>query len=157
VKWIKEGKPSLIGALTGAVAGLATITPCAGYVRPWAAAIIGVLSAAICYYAVQLRIKLEWDDALDVWGVHGVGGILGSILVGVFAESQVNGISGLIQGNIHQFGVQLLGVIISAVYSFIVTYLILKIINVKESVRVSKEVEAKGLDSAILGENAYDL
>jgi Amt family ammonium transporter len=157
ISWIKEGKPSLIGALTGAVAGLATITPCAGYVRPWAAAIIGVLSAAVCYYAVQIRIKLEWDDALDVWGVHGVGGILGSILVGVFAESQVNGISGLIQGNIHQFGVQILGVIIAAGYSFAVTYLILKVINVKESVRVSNEVEVKGLDSAILGENAYDL
>ena len=157
ISWKREGKPSLVGALTGAVAGLATITPAAGYVRPWAAVIIGLLSAVVCYYAVQLRIKLDWDDALDVWGVHGVGGILGSILVGVFASSAVNKISGLIEGNIHQFGVQVLGVIIAVVYSFVVTFIILKVLNTFNPVRVSSEAEEEGLDKAVHGEDAYDL
>ncbi len=89
ISWIKDKKPSFLGALTGAVAGLATITPAAGYIEPWAAAIIGLLAGFVCYYAVQLRIKLDWDDALDVWGVHGVGGILGSVLVGVFLLSRL--------------------------------------------------------------------
>lgn len=156
ISWIHEKKPTMVGVLTGAVAGLATITPAAGYVRPWAAAIIGLLSAVVCYMAVQMRMKLNWDDALDVWGVHGVGGILGSILVGVFAVSAVNHTSGLIQGNVHQFLVQVFGVAFAALYAFGVTYLILKVINVFESVRVPLEVEIEGLDTAIHGETAYD-
>ncbi|MGC7870629.1 ammonium transporter [Desulfosporosinus sp. SYSU MS00001] len=155
ISWIHEKKPTMLGVLTGAVAGLATITPAAGYVRPWGAAIIGLLAAGVCYAAVQIRIKLDWDDALDVWGVHGVGGILGSILVGVFAISSVNRTSGLLQGNLHQFLIQLLGVAFTALYAFGVTYLILKIINVFESVRVPKEVEIKGLDVTLHGETAY--
>lgn len=157
ISWVHEKKPTIVGVLTGAVAGLATITPAAGYVRPWAAAIIGLLSAIVCYLAVQVRIKLDWDDALDVWGVHGVGGILGSILVGVFAVSSVNQVSGLVQGNVHQFLIQVLGVVFTALYAFGVTYIILKVINAFESVRVSKEVEIQGLDTAIHGETAYDL
>lgn len=157
ISWIHEKKPTIVGVLTGAVAGLATITPAAGYVRPWAAAIIGLLSAVVCYLAVQVRIKLDWDDALDVWGVHGVGGILGSILVGVFAVSSVNQVSGLVQGNVHQFLIQVLGVVFTALYAFGVTYIILKVINAFESVRVPKEVEIQGLDTAIHGETAYDL
>ncbi|RIV19546.1 ammonium transporter [Alicyclobacillaceae bacterium I2511] len=157
ISWTYEKKPTMVGVLTGAVAGLATITPAAGYVRPWAAAMIGLLAAAVCYLAIQVRIKLDWDDALDVWGVHGVGGILGSILVGVFAVSAVNGTSGLIQGNVHQFLVQLLGVAIASAYAFGVTYLILKVINIFESVRVPRDVEVRGLDSSINGETAYDL
>ncbi|MFZ5969884.1 MAG: ammonium transporter [Bacillota bacterium] len=156
ISWVHEKRPSMIGALTGAVAGLATITPAAGYVQPWAAAIIGILSAVVCYIAVQIRIKMDWDDALDVWGVHGVGGILGSILVGVFAHSSVNGVSGLIQGNVHQLAVQLAGVVITILYAFIVTYFILKVINSISPIRVSDEVEAKGLDAMLHGENAYD-
>jgi len=157
ISWILEKKPTMVGVLTGAVAGLATITPAAGYVRPWAAVIIGILSSIVCYMAVQVRIKLDWDDALDVWGVHGVGGILGSILVGVFAESAVNGTSGLIQGNVHQFLVQVFGVGFTALYAFVVTYLILKVINVFDSVRVTEDVELLGLDTSIHGEVAYDL
>lgn len=155
ISWKLEKKPTLVGALTGAVAGLATITPAAGYVRPWAAIIIGVLSAVVCYAAVQVRIKLDWDDALDVWGVHGVGGILGSILVGVFAEASVNGVNGLVFGDFHQFGVQLLGVIITGVYSFVVTFGILKLLDMFEPVRVSEEAEIKGLDTSLHGETAY--
>ena len=157
ISWIHEKKPTMVGVLTGAVAGLATITPAAGYVRPWSAVIIGILASIVCYVAVQVRIKLDWDDALDVWGVHGVGGILGSILVGVFAVSAVNGTSGLIEGNVHQFLIQLFGVIFTGLYAFVVTYLILKFINVFESVRVSEKVEIQGLDTSIHGEVAYDL
>ena len=157
VSWIHEKKPSMVGALTGAVAGLATITPAAGYVKPWAAVIIGGLSALICYVAVQFRTVLKLDDALDVWGVHGVGGILGSILVGVFASSSINGISGLIYGNMHQFLVQLFGVAIAGGYSFIVTYGLLKVIDIFTPVRVDKKAEIKGLDEELHGEVAYDL
>lgn len=156
ISWIHEGRPSMVGALTGAVAGLATITPCAGYVPAWASVIIGLLASVVCYLAVQLRIRLDWDDALDVWGVHGVGGILGSILVGVFASSAVNGVSGLIEGNVHQFLIQFLGVVITAVYSFVITFIILKVINNFDPVRVSDEIEDKGLDVTIHGETAYD-
>jgi ammonium transporter, Amt family len=157
ISWIHEKKPTMVGVLTGAVAGLATITPAAGYVRPWAAVIIGILSSIVCYTAVQVRIRLDWDDALDVWGVHGVGGILGSILVGVFAVSAVNGTSGLIQGNVHQFLIQVFGVVFTGVYAFGVTYAILKVINIFESVRVPETMEIEGLDTTIHGEVAYDL
>ena len=156
ISWVHEKKPTMVGVLTGAVAGLATITPAAGYVRPWAAVIIGILSSVVCYIAVQVRIKLDWDDALDVWGVHGVGGILGSILVGVFAESVVNGTSGLVQGNVHQFLIQVFGVVFTGVYAFGVTYLILKVINIFDSVRVPETMEIQGLDTSIHGETAYE-
>lgn len=157
ISWVREKKPSFVGALTGAVAGLATITPAAGFIQPWAAVIIGLASGAICYYAVQLRIKLDWDDALDVWGVHGVGGILGSILVGVFAVESVNGINGLIAGDVHQFLVQLAGVAIASIYAFIVTLLILKVVNIFVPVRVSEAEEKEGLDVCIHKEVAYHI
>lgn len=157
ISWIREKKPSFVGALTGAVAGLATITPAAGYVQPWAAFVIGLLSSIVCYFAVQLRIKLDWDDALDVWGVHGVGGILGSILVGVFAIGSVNGVSGLLDGNPHQLLVQGIAVIITSVYSFVVTWLILKAINIFIPVRVTEMEEKEGLDVSIHKEVAYHI
>jgi Amt family ammonium transporter len=157
VAWWKEGKPSMTGALTGAVAGLATVTPCAGFVQPWGAAIIGLLAGLICYGAVLLRAKRGIDDALDVFACHGVGGILGTICVGIFAAKSVNGISGLIEGDVRQFGVQCAGVAICAVYSFIVTLGMLKIINVFTPVRVPDAVETKGLDKELHGETAYDL
>jgi ammonium transporter, Amt family len=157
IAWVREKKPTVTGALTGAVAGLATITPAAGYVRPWAAAVIGLLAAIVCYGAVQFRNKRGLDDALDVFACHGVGGILGTILTGVFAKSGVNGVSGLIQGNAKQLGVQCAGVALCAVYSFVVTYLILKAINVLTPVRVAEEAEQKGLDTVLHGETAYDL
>jgi Amt family ammonium transporter len=156
ISWKFEKKPTLVGALTGAVAGLATITPAAGYVRPWAAFIIGILASIVCFLSVQLRIKMEWDDALDVWGVHGVGGILGSILVGVFAESQVNGINGLLFGDTHQFLIQLFAVVLTGVYAFVVTFGILKVLDMFHPVRVSEKEEIEGLDSALHGEDAYE-
>ncbi len=155
IAWMREGKPSMVGALTGAVAGLATVTPAAGYIQPWAAAVIGLLSAIVCYGAIQVRVKMDWDDALDVWGVHGVGGALGTLLTGVFAAASVNGVSGLIEGNAHQFGVQALAVGIAIVYAFVVTYLILKIQSMFGSVRVPENVELMGLDVDLHGEVAY--
>jgi ammonium transporter, Amt family len=157
ISWRHEKRPSLVGALTGAVAGLATITPAAGYVEPWAAAVIGLAAAVVCYLAVQFRIKRGWDDALDVWGVHGVGGALGSILTGVFAVAAVNKVSGLIEGDTTQLLVQVVAVAIAAVYSFGITYGGLKLINLFTPVRVPDDVERKGLDEALHGESAYDL
>ncbi len=155
ISWYKEKRPSFVGALTGAVAGLATITPAAGYVEPWAAFLIGIAAGSICYIAVHIRTIKKWDDALDVWGVHGVGGILGSILVGVFAVEKVGGINGLIGGNPKLLIVQILAVIFTAAYAFIVTYLILAIVNLFVKIRVSPEEELQGLDYSIHKEDAY--
>jgi ammonium transporter, Amt family len=157
ISWIHEGKPSMTGALTGAVAGLACVTPAAGYVRPWAAAVIGVLAAFCCYGAIRLRMHWGWDDALDVWGCHGVGGALGVILTGVFAEASVNGVSGLIEGNVRQFGVQALAAVLTMAFAFGVTWVVLKIMNSFSSVRVPEAVEVKGLDEELHGEQAYTL
>ncbi len=157
ISWIHEGKPSMTGALTGAVAGLACITPAAGYVQPWAAAIIGVVAAFVCYSAIQFRERMGWDDALDVWACHGVGGLLGTILTGVFAVAAVNKVSGLIEGNVHQFLIQILAAVIAAGYGFGVTWIVLKIMNHFSSVRVPEEVEMKGLDEGQFGEEAYTL
>jgi Amt family ammonium transporter len=153
--WWRENRPSVTGAMAGAVAGLATVTPAAGYVPPWAAVVIGVLAAIFCYTAIQFRIRRDWDDALDVWGVHGVGGGLGTILTGVFAFSAINGVNGLFAGNARQFGIQVAGVAIAAVYAFVVTYVILKVINLVVPVRVSEAVEERGLDEVLHGEPAY--
>lgn len=124
--------------LTGAVAGLATITPAAGFVPLWAAIIIGISAGAVCYLAVQLKNKLGWDDALDVWGVHGIGGLLGTILLGVFAMKAVGGQSGLIEGDAVFFGKELAAVTIAAVYGFVFTYLMLFIINFITKLKLAK-------------------
>lgn len=157
--WWKDGKPSLIGAFTGAVAGLACVTPCAGYVPTWSAFVIGLLAGSVCYYAVKFKEHMKWDDALDVWAAHGVGGIMGSILLGVFASLAINpaGADGLLQGNAEFFGIQVAAVAIVATYSFVATWLILKIIDKFERVRVPDAIELKGLDSEIHGEAAYVL
>jgi ammonium transporter, Amt family len=159
ITWLKSGKPSLTGALTGAVAGLACITPAAGYVPIWAAFAIGILAGLVCYYAVVLRQKMDWDDALDVWGVHGVGGLLGSVLLGIFASKAINpaGADGLIMGNARFFGVQVLAAVVTAAYAFAVTYVILRVLNMFGRVRVPDSVEQKGLDVELHGEQAYDL
>jgi len=155
ISWLRDGRPSMVGAMTGAIAGLAAITPCAGYIPSWAAFIVGIASGFVCYYAVLLKSKLGWDDALDVWGVHGVGGALGSVLVGIFAFKDVNGISGLLEGDTHQFLVQLFAVAFTAIYAYVVTYAILKIVDSIVPIRVSEEAEVQGLDEALHGETAY--
>jgi Amt family ammonium transporter len=155
IDWVREGKPNMVGAMTGAVVGLATITPAAGYVQPWAAAVIGIICAFVCYGAIQLRGRMGWDDALDVWGVHGVGGALGTILVGVFAGVAVNKVSGLLEGNVHQFLIQLLGAGVAIAYSFVLTYVLLRLVNLITPVRVPEEMEIGGLDEGLFGEEAY--
>ncbi|NMC42924.1 MAG: ammonium transporter [candidate division Zixibacteria bacterium] len=156
--WIFEKKPKFLGLLTGAVAGLATITPCAGYVTPTSAAIIGILAGVVCYFAVNLKNRLHWDDALDVWGVHGVGGALGIILLGLLANKAVNaaGADGLFNGNGQFFIVQLLTVVGSSIYAFVFTYVMLKIINLVTRVRTSGGEEERGLDASLHGESAYE-
>jgi len=155
IDWVRLGKPSMVGALTGSVAGLATVTPAAGFVQPWAAAVIGIICCFVCYGAIMLRAKWNLDDALDVWGVHGVGGFIGLLFLGVFASASVNQVSGLIEGNMNQFLVQLLGAVIAVVYTFMATYILLWLINLVTPVRVSEKVETKGLDKGIFGEDAY--
>ncbi len=156
--WIFEQKPKFLGLLTGAVAGLATITPCAGYVTPTSAAIIGILAGIVCYFAVSLKNKLKWDDALDVWGVHGVGGALGVILLGILASTEVNpaGADGLLAGNSSFFLKQVATVVGSSIYAFGFTYLMLKIINIVTPVRTTGSDEERGLDSSLHGESAYE-
>ena len=159
IEWIRARKPKLIGLLTGAVAGLATITPAAGFVPVWAAALIGISAGLVCYYAVHLKNKLGWDDALDVWGVHGVGGVLGTILLGVFASSAINPAvttQGLIYGESSLFIKQLVAVAGASAYAFIFTYLMLALINYITPVRVSESDEVIGLDDSLHGERAYD-
>lgn len=158
VEWIRERRPKFVGLLTGSIAGLATITPCAGFVPVWAAPIIGTVAGLMCYVAVQWKNKMKWDDALDVWGVHGVGGFLGTILLGVFASKAVNsaGADGLIYGGGAFFGKQVLAVVVASVYAFIFTYIMLALINRITRVRVSEDEERQGLDLAIHGEHAYD-
>ena len=156
IEWIREGKPKFVGFLTGAIAGLATITPAAGFVPLWAAMIIGVLAGIGCYIAVQFKNKLGWDDALDVWGVHGFSGMIGTILLGVFASKAISSQSGLIEGNIEFFIVQFVAVVVSAAYAFLFTYGMLSIINFITPVKVTEEQEEHGIDHIFHGEKAYD-
>jgi len=156
IEWIREGKPKFVGFLTGAIAGLATITPAAGFVPLWAAMIIGILAGLGCYMAVRLKNRLGWDDALDVWGVHGVGGFIGIISLGIFASTTVNFQSGLLEGNSGFFMIQVGAVAIASVYAFVFTYGMLALINYITPVKVSKEQETSGIDHSVHGEKAYD-
>ncbi len=158
IEWNRSRKPKFVGLLTGAVAGLATITPAAGYVSLSYAVVIGIASGLICYLAVNLKNKMGWDDALDVWGVHGVGGVLGTILLGVFASTQINpaGANGLITGESGFFIKQVVATLGAAVYAFVFTYIMLAAINLISKVRVAEHEEDAGLDESLHGEAAYD-
>ncbi len=154
--WVIEKKPKFVGLLTGAVAGLATITPAAGFVSTSSAVIIGIASGVICYFAVAMKNKLKWDDALDVWGVHGVGGIIGTIALGLFATTAVNsaGANGLLFGGSDFFFKQLVAVVGASAYAFFFTYGALKLINLITPVRTSDAEEAN-MDEVLHGETAY--
>ena len=159
IEWRMHKKPKFVGLLTGAVAGLATITPAAGYVSLPAAVAIGITSGIVCYLAVSLKNKMGWDDALDVWGVHGVGGCLGTILLGVFASKAMNsaGANGLLSGGGSGFFIkQCVAVIGAAIYAFLFTYVMLAAINKITPVKVSETEEDIGLDESLHGEKAYD-
>jgi len=153
--WVRTGKASMVGSLTGVLAGLVAVTPCAGFVPTWAAVFIALAAGWICYGALQFRKWRQWDDSLDVWGVHGIGGLFGSLMVGWFAFGAVNGASGLMDGNPRQFGLQLAAVAITLAYTFAVTWVIFKVIDVLGHLSVSAHVQVKGLDEELHGETAY--
>ncbi len=157
IETIKTGKPKFVGLMTGAVAGLATITPAAGFVPIWAAAVIGILASLATFFAVELKNKYRWDDALDVWGVHGVGGFTGTILLGIFASRLTNsaGADGLLYGGTSFFLLQVAVAISTALYAFLFTYLMLWLIDKITRVRVTDEEEDLGLDRSIHDEEAY--
>ena len=158
IEWALVKKPKFVGLLTGAVAGLATITPAAGFVTLGSAVMIGIASGIVCYIAVNFKNKMGWDDALDVWGVHGMGGVTGTILLGVFASKAVNagGADGLVHGGTHFFMVQVISVLVASVYAFVFTYIMLYLINMVTKVKVDQTAEDIGLDEALHGEKAYD-
>jgi len=158
IEWVYEKKPKFVGLLTGGIAGLATITPCAGFVPLWASPIIGTAAGLVCYFAVQLKNKMKWDDALDVWGVHGIGGVFGTIMLGFFASKAVNaaGADGLIFGDSSFFVKEIVAVVAASIYAFIFTYIMLIIINWITPVKVDADVQKVGLDIGYHGEKAYD-
>jgi len=158
IEWKLSGKPTLVGLCVGAIAGLATITPAAGFVQPWGACIIGLLAAPFCYSCVALTIKLGLDDSLDVWGVHGMGGFLGTILIGAFADENVNGV----QASWRQFGIQLGAACFCAVYSYVVGFLIIKAIGMFTHLTPEEHLDSStyqlgGLDASMHGLSAYVL
>lgn len=155
VEWVVKGKPSLLGAISGAISGLVAITPACGFVPVGGALVIGLAAGGVCFWGVTgFKAWFGYDDAMDVWGVHGLGGILGALLTGVFAVAAVGGAghSGLIDGNPRQILIQAEGVMVTILYDAIVTYLILKLIDLTLGLRVSKEAELEGLDITQHGE-----
>jgi Amt family ammonium transporter len=153
IEWAHRGKPTVLGICSGAVAGLVAITPASGFVGPGGAMAIGAAVAIVCYIAVTwVKAALGYDDALDCFGVHAVGGATGAILTGVFAINEYGGTSGLIEGNAGQVMNQVIGVAIVFVYDVIVSLILLKLIDVIIGLRVSEDVEREGLDLALHGE-----
>ena len=155
LSWIRSGRPSVLGAAIGAVAGLVAITPAAGFVTPMAALLIGVGAGVLCELAVHLKQALGVDDALDVWAVHGIGGTWGAIATGIFAVAAIGGASGLVDGNPGQVLTQIIAVLATWVYAGVVTFVLLKLIDITIGLRVTEEEEAEGLDATQHGEIAY--
>jgi len=158
-EWFHRGKPTMFGAATGSIAGLATITPAAGFVAPLPALVIGVVAGIVCYFALNVKTKFGYDDSLDAFGVHGVGGMLGTIMLGLFASLAVNaaGANGLLFGNSKQFFIQTAGVAIVAIFSFVMSFIILKVIGLVIGLRVNLDQETEGLDITQHGEAGYTL
>ena len=165
-EWIRNGKPSVLGGISGAVAGLVAITPASGFVSPMAALLIGLSAGVFCYWMVtKVKAELGYDDSLDAFGVHGAGGTIGALLTGVFATSLVNPIfkdaqgktlaSGLVDGNVHQMLNQFVGVLMAWVLAIVGTVIILKIVDVTVGLRVPKDEEIEGLDLSQHGEEGY--
>ena len=159
IEWFHRGKPTALGAASGAVAGLVAITPGSGFVGPVAAIIIGIIVSGICYSAIMLKGKLGYDDSLDVFGVHGVGGTWGAIATGLFASTAINpaGANGLFHGNPALLGKQFIAIVSVAAYSCIVTFILLKITALITPLRADKEEEETGLDLTQHGEVGYNL
>lgn len=162
LEWQTRGKPSVLGMISGAIAGLGTITPASGFVLPWHGVVIGALAGALCFWAcTSLKLRLRYDDSLDVFGVHGVGGTLGTILTGVFATAAVSasgdtaGYSGLLEGNAHQLWVQVVGAAVTIAWSAIATLVILKLVGLFVPLRATDEDERVGLDVRMHGESIH--
>jgi Amt family ammonium transporter len=154
LEWFDRGKPSVLGMVSGAVAGLGTITPASGFVLPWHGIVIGIVAGAVCYWAcTRLKNKCRYDDSLDVFGVHGIGGATGTILAGVFAVAAVGDTAGLIEGNSRQVLIQLYGVLATLAWSGVVTFVLLKVIGFFLPLRVREEDERIGLDVSLHGES----
>jgi Amt family ammonium transporter len=153
VEWLHRGKPTVIGICSGAVAGLVAITPASGFVGPLGSLAIGAAAGIVCYWGVTgLKHMLGYDDALDAFGVHGVGGIVGALLTGVFAVEAYGGTAGLLEGNFPQLMNQVYGIVIVIVWDAIVSLILLKVIDAVIGLRVGKEIEQEGLDLALHGE-----
>jgi len=158
IEWLHHGKPTLLGAATGCVVGLVAITPAAGFVSPLSAIIIGLLVSPLSYFAISvLKPKFGYDDSLDVFGCHGIGGIFGALATGVFASTEINpaGADGLLHGNPGLLGIQALSVVATIVFSGLLTFIILKAISLFVKLRVSESDEDEGLDVSQHGEDAY--
>lgn len=161
-EWLKTGKPTTLGAASGAVAGLVAITPCAGFVGPLAAIAIGLVAGVLCFFAVTLKFKLGYDDSLDVVGVHLVGGVAGSLMLGIFAQNSINpdtlgDAKGLIYGDAAFFGKQVIAVVAVLVVSFIASFVLAKAIGAVMGLRATEDQEFEGLDLALHEERAYEL
>jgi Amt family ammonium transporter len=155
ISWIHR-RPSLLGTVTGAVAGLVAITPAAGFVSPMAGIPIGIAVSVICYYSIILmKNKLGFDDSLDVFAVHGMGGIWGALATGIFASSAISGTSGLIEGNVTQVLTQIISILVVAAFAFVVTLILGKLVDITVGLRVGEADEVIGLDLAQHGERAY--
>ncbi|MGC9259348.1 MAG: ammonium transporter [Phycisphaerae bacterium] len=157
VEWVHHRRPSTLGLASGIVAGLVAITPACGFVALWSAPIIGILAGLICYLAVQFKSIMGYDDSLDPFGVHGVGGFLGMLLTGVFAVAAVNGVRGIVAGNDHQLLVQLIAAVAAALYVVLGTAVVGFIVDKTFGLRVSEIVETEGLDQGIHGESGWDI
>lgn len=155
---VKVGKPTMLGAITGGVAGLVAITPAAGFVDVPAAIIIGFVTAFVSYYAIYyLKSKFGYDDALDVFGVHGLSGVWGAIATGIFASPAINGAAGLLFGNPNQLTIQIISIIVTAVYAFVVSIILAKILDKTIGIRVDEKEEIGGLDANLHNESGYRL
>jgi Amt family ammonium transporter len=153
IEWWTRRKPSVLGMISGAVAGLGTITPASGYVAPWHGVVIGITAGMVCYWACTwLKHRFSYDDSLDVFGVHGIGGLTGTLLAGVFATSAIGGNAGLIEGHPQQLLIQLYGVAVTFVWSAGATFALLKLVSLFVPLRVSREQEMEGLDITQHGE-----
>jgi len=157
IEWIHRGKPTMFGAATGSIAGLATITPASGFVSPMSALIIGLAAGAVCYVSLNMKTKLGYDDSLDAFGVHGVGGFVGTFATGIFASTLINpaGSNGLLFGSHQLFVSQMTAMAVTGVYSFIATVILLKIIDKFIGLRIDQESEQHGLDISQHGESGY--
>ena len=157
VEWIRTGKPTSLGAVSGALAGLVVITPAAGYVPLGASMFMGLVGGMVCYAGILLKSRFHYDDALDVVGIHGVGGTLGALLTGVFACSSVNGVDGLLYGNPWQLLWQFISVVGTWVYVYVVSRIILYVVGKMVSLRVTPDEEVTGLDLNEHQERGYNL